>query len=455
MVETPLDVLCQQLVAIACAGECAVDDAFAMVRRAGPMSGLSRSDFEACLDFLGGDLASPAGAYEPEPGAAPRWSSPRIWKRNGWFGVRSTRVARWFWSNVGTISSQETARVLVDGVAVGTVEGTYAERLSPGDRFVLDGRSLEFRQREGAVVHTRAGGAEPGLPVWHSDRQSLSSELAHDVSEFRAEGARRLTHDGPPGLRGWLIERFELPPGAALVVAELIEAQERHSQVPEVSQVLVEEYPSPAESGLSYAFHVPLNRAACEALGRATAARLGRRFGRDLALQVADLGWSIRLSEGASLERADLDGLFSLDQIEEDVLEGLDRGELPAQRFRHIAATGLMVLRNSEPGRRVRVGGMNWVSSRLFPLVQAACPDHPLLRETRREVLHDLLNLPAALSWLRTRPTVVLRKLPSMSPFAAAWICPSADEPIQFESSADVLLRLHARLTTLAHGEVA
>ena len=77
------------------------------------------------------------------------------------------------------------------------------------------------------------------------------------------------------------------------------------------------------------------------------------------------------------------------------MLEGLDRGELPAQRFRYIAATGLMVLRNPEPGRRVRVGGLNWVSSRLFPLVKAACPDHPLLRETRREVLHDLLDLPS------------------------------------------------------------
>ena len=67
-----------------------------------------------------------------------------------------------------------------------------------------------------------------------------------------------------------------------------------------------------------------------------------------------------------------------------------------ARRFQHVAATGLMVLRNSEPGRRVRVGGMNWVSTRLYPLVKAACPDHPLLRETRREVLEDLLDVPAA-----------------------------------------------------------
>jgi ATP-dependent helicase Lhr and Lhr-like helicase len=455
MVEAPLDVVCQQLLAMACAGECAVEQAFTLLRQAGPMAGLTRHDFDACLDFLAGDLAAPPGAYEPEPGAAPRWSSPRIWKHNGWFGVRGRHVTRWFWTNVGTITSEESVQVLADGVSIGTLEGAYAERLVPGDRFVLDGRSLEFRRRDGSVIQTRAGGAEPGLPIWHSDRQTLSSELAREVAEFRAKGARRLLRGGPLALRSWLIESLDLGPRVAAVLAELIEVQERVSEVPRPPDLLVEECPSPSEPGLTYAFQAPLNRAACEALGRATAARLGRRFGRDLALQSADLGWSIRLPDGAVLVREDLDSLLSLNRLEDDVLEGLDRGDLPAQRFRYIAATSLMVLRNPEQGRRVRVGGMNWVSSRLYPLVKAACPHHPLLRETRREVLHDLLDVPAAVRWLESRPVVKLRRLPCLSPFATAWISPSAVEPVQFESPAEALRRLHARLTTARTGEVA
>ena len=55
-----------------------------------------------------------------------------------------------------------------------------------------------------------------------------------------------------------------------------------------------------------------------------------------------------------------------------------------------------MVLRRPEGGR-TKVGGLLWVSQRLYPLVQAACPDHPLLKETRREVLDDLLDAPTAL----------------------------------------------------------
>ena len=104
-----------------------------------------------------------------------------------------------------------------------------------------------------------------------------------------------------------------------------------------------------------------------------------------------------------------------------------------------------MVLRRPEGGR-TRVGGLLWVSNRLYPLVKAACPDHPLLRETRREVLEDTLDAPTALAWLASGPAVRFRVLDGPSPFAAAWIDPGGPEPVRFESPADALRRLHERL---------
>ncbi len=175
------------------------------------------------------------------------------------------------------------------------------------------------------------------------------------------------------------------------------------------------------------------------------AARLGRRFGRDLNLTVADLGWSIALPEGASLALADIPPLLSPDHFEDDVLDGLDRGELLARRFRHVAATAMMVLRRPEGGR-TKVGGLLWVSQRLYPLVKAACPDHPLLRETRREVLHDILDAPAARAWLASAPLIRFRALDGPSPFASAWIDPGGPEPVKFDDPADALRRLHERL---------
>ena len=399
-VSAPLDVVCQQLVGMACVGEQSVDSAFEVIRKAGPMDGLSRADFDACLAFLAGELGAPAGAYEPEPGAAPRWTSPRIWKHSGQFGIRNRRVARWFRMNVGTICSEESVRVLEDGVAIGTLEASYAERLAAGDRFVLDGRALEVRRIEGAIVHARPAGGEPSLPRWTSDRQSFSPELATELAVFRAEAARRLAEEGATALRRWLIAEFDLKPEAAAVVIELFAAQEQWSEIPKADGLLVEESPAPEGSGRIYTFHAPLHRAACEAMARATGARIGRRIGRNLVLAIADLGWSIRLPDDDTIAPEELPALLDIDRFAEDVLEGVDRGELLARRFRQVATTALMILRNPEPGRRVRVGGLHWASTRLYPLVRAACPDHPLLRQTRREVLEDILDVPSARRWL-------------------------------------------------------
>src|SRR5262249_14441121 len=49
MITAPLDVVCQQLVGMACEGEQSVASAFELLRKAGPMSQLSQTDFDDCL----------------------------------------------------------------------------------------------------------------------------------------------------------------------------------------------------------------------------------------------------------------------------------------------------------------------------------------------------------------------------------------------------------------------
>jgi ATP-dependent helicase Lhr and Lhr-like helicase len=453
MVRAPLDVLCQQLIGMACIGDQCGNEAFDLIRNALPMAELRRADFDACIDFLAGKLDTPAGAVEAEDGAGIRWSSPRLWSRDGYFGLRSQRVAQWFRNNVGTILSEETVRVIERGVAIGTLEVAYAERLVPGDRFVLDGRALEFYRLERSTLITRPTAGEPALPRWTSTRQSLSFELAQELARFRSEAGDRLVNDGPSVLRSWLARVMQLDERASGVLVELFEAQVQWSEIPSEAELFVERSPSPSGPGSIYTFHAPLHRAACEALGRAVAARLGQQIGRDLTLRVADLGWSIRTGneDEASFSVESIRSLFSIEGFADAVLQGVDRGELPARRFRHVASTALMVLRNPEPGRRVRVGGLNWVSTRLYPLVKSACPDHPLLRETRREVLEDVLDVPAATRWLAEPRQIRVRDLPALSPFAAAWIEQGEPDILRFESPEAALRRLHARLVHRRH----
>jgi ATP-dependent Lhr-like helicase len=231
-------------------------------------------------------------------------------------------------------------------------------------------------------------------------------------------------------------------------LVELFESQLQWSDVPSDSELLIECSPSSASDELNYAFHAPLHRAACEAVGRAVSAHLGQQIGRNLTMCVADLGWSIRVPHDVDcvLVLESIRSVLSLRGFIDLVLEGLDHGELHAKRFRHIAATALMVLRNPESGRRIRVGGLNWVSTRLYPLVKLICPDHPLLRETRREVLEDILDVPAAASWLQTKPQIRFLKLPRLSPFTLAWIEPGGHEILRYEPAVNALRRLHTRL---------
>jgi ATP-dependent Lhr-like helicase len=353
------------------------------------------------------------------------------------------RVRRGLWRNGGTIVSEATVSVVAEGVLIGSLDAAYAERLQAGDRFVLDGRSFEFRQLDGSLVVARASAGEPYLPKWLSDRQGLSPELARDAARFREEAARLLLIDGPQALRDWLAREYDLSEDAAGLLEDLVHAQQQVSEVPRVDTLLVEEFPH--AHGFAYAFHAPLSRSACEALGRATASRLGRKFGRNISLAVADLGWLIRLPADNQIGAHDLPDLLAPDGFPEAVLEGLDRGDLLARRFRHVASTALMVLRNPDGPRR-RVGGLLWVSQRLYPMLKAACPDHPLLRETRREVLADLLDAPGAEDWLASRPALRFRELSAASPFATAWIDPEHGEAVRFESAAQALKRLHVRL---------
>lgn len=444
VIENPLDVLCQQLLGMACQEDSGVDAAYELVRRSWPYRNLKRSDFNACLNYLSGELPSPAGAFEAVQGAAPRWTAPRLWKSDGLFGVRHGRIMRWFRMNAGTIFSEETTEVECDGRRVGRLEQAYAERLQPGDRFILDGHALEFIGTELRVILARRVDGDGFFPIWTTDRPGLSGLLARRLSLFREELGRRLIADSHATTR-WLVEQYAMRPADAEILVSLWQRQLFSSEVPRENDVLVEIYPE--ISGAAYAVHLPIQRSAVEAVGRALCARLGRRLGRDVNLSVSDLGCLIH-TQDAPIAGDELAGMFHVEELETDVIEGVDRGELIARRFRHTAATGFMVLKQTEHGK-VRVGGFDWVSRRLYPVVLETCPDHPLIREARREVLEELLDLPGATAFLEKRPRVRVRSLPRMSPFAAAWLSPfgtAAMEPIQYETPEDALRRLHERL---------
>src|SRR5262249_61791839 len=104
------------------------------------------------------------------------WLPARLRWDGGEFTIQDRRTARVLWQNVGTITAEEPRPVVQEtaggdfarSTQVGDVDDAFADRLQPGDRFLLDGRCLEVRQAEGAalVVHEVLG--RPAVPRWSS-----------------------------------------------------------------------------------------------------------------------------------------------------------------------------------------------------------------------------------------------------------------------------------------------
>jgi ATP-dependent Lhr-like helicase len=140
--------------------------------------------------------------------------------------------------------------------------------------------------------------------------------------------------------------------------------------------------------------------------------------------------------------------LLAAEGFDADLEAALAGGVMLRERFRRVALTGLMLLRNPPGGRR-RVGGRDWAERRLFDQVRATDPDFILLRQALREVRDEECDAGMALAFLDKLPRSVLscRWLAQPSPFAEAWTQLSAGPVETVQDPTEALRRLHAELT--------
>jgi len=65
------------------------------------------------------------------------------------------------------------------------------------------------------------------------------------------------------------------------------------------------------------------------------------------------------------------------------------------RRFRHCAARSFMVLRNYK-GQKISVNKQQFNAQSLLTAVEEMNPNFPILKETYREILEDVMDLPRA-----------------------------------------------------------
>jgi len=443
----PLDVLCQQLVGMACAGPFDADDAFDLVRHAAPFAALSRDDFDDCVAYLRG-LDRDGNA----------WLPARFRGALDALSIVDGRTARLLRRNLGTILGEPGVRVEIEVDAdgddlepprreIGEIDPSFAERLEPGDRFLLDGRSLEVRDKGLDWVLVRESAQRPVLPRWAGGGLPMSTELARRLFALRELAAEAL-RDGPAALEALLKTEYALDGDACAQLAAYFERQEAVSEIPEDGACLVEVVRG--EHSEAHYVHTSLNRAGNDAVSRVVTHRLARDFARSSTSVVADLGFLL-LPRGGPLPGSPAEtwrGLLDPATFRDDLAAALEASFALRERFGRVAITGLMVLRQPEGGRRARVGGPNWTRRRLFEQVQRHDADFVLLRQARRELETEVCDGAAGQAWvtrLRHHP-LRCRWLAQPSPFAESWTQAALGGVEVVETPEETLRRLHAAL---------
>ena len=94
-------------------------------------------------------------------------------------------------------------------IAVGSLENFYADRLRPGDRFVLDGRCFQFRRTEDHALLVDEVHGSPLVPTWGAAGWDLAPELARRLFLFRVQAAESLL-EGTAALAEMLLRDYGL-----------------------------------------------------------------------------------------------------------------------------------------------------------------------------------------------------------------------------------------------------
>jgi ATP-dependent helicase Lhr and Lhr-like helicase len=410
VLDQPLDVLCQHLAGMAITRAWTIEDAYALVRRALPYRNLHIDTVRACVDYLAG-----------QPSGVATWLPARLRCAGDTFTIADDRTARLLRRNFGTIISEDPCSVRMPRAAnganaekrttaIGEVDEVYADRLQPGDRFMLDGRCLELRQREGKSLLVEEVLGRPEVPRWHGSGPPMSIELANRIFVFRMRAAEAL-RESRAALDTMLGDEYYLDHPATASVLQHIARQETISEVPDAMTLLIERLSN--QSCVEYYFHTPLPCPANEALARVVADRLSRTLHMHAVPMAADLGFLLVLEGTVDVSPDQWRVLLRPEGFAEDFAASLGDCSLLRNRFGQIAQTGLLAPRYVDRA-------FTWAGEPLFERVRRDAPDFLLMRQAEREVAESACDLRTAIAFARQVVRMQLRQrwLAEPSPFA-------------------------------------
>ncbi len=404
----------QSLVPQSLSPEIPVDYLYNLVRSAAPFAALTRSAFEGVLDLLSGRYPSDEFGE-----LRPRLTWDRI--RN----VVSARdgAARLAILNAGTIPDRGLYGVFLaynEGkpVRVGELDEEMVFESHPGETFILGASTWRIVDiTHDRVLVTPAPG-EPGkMPFWKGDGPGRPLEFGRRIGAM----VRELRALPRPAALTRLVTEHDLDPVAAENLLQfLADQQAATGQVPDDNTIVIErvrdelgDWRVCVLTPFGSRIHIPW--------AMAVTARIRAAGGPDVETLWGDDGFVLRFPD--TDEPPDSDW-FMVESVEamQLVLRQLGSTALFAGRFREAAGRALLL-----PRRRADQRSPLWqLRKRSYDLLSVASryPSFPLLLEAYRECLRDVFDMPALIETLRAieqrqlRVHVVETRKPS--PFASS-----------------------------------
>jgi ATP-dependent Lhr-like helicase len=430
-----LDVLSQQIFGMAITRIWDVDEMLRVIRRAYPYETLTKDDFLSVVSYLAGDYA-----------LEHRYVYAKIWYdgEKKQIGKRGKLARVIYLTNLGTIPSDDGVSVVVNsgerrGQAVGRIDEAFLERLKKGDIFVLGGQKYMFINAKGMKAFVHAGITKnPTIPSWFSEMLPLNFELARGIGRFRRLVKERLGKKDE--CIAFIQEFIYCKKYIAEEIYDYIKQQKDFLEVPDDKTLVVEKFKEEKEYLL---FHSLYGRRVNDALARAYGFAAGRVKTRDVEIGVNDNGFYVA---GESLDENKILSWVKADDLRKILKEAIEKTEVLRRRFRHCAGRSLMILRNYK-GREKSAGKQQVHSELLFSAVKKLSDDFPILREARREVMEDLMNIFDAervLRWIEGKEVKIkLIRTPLVSPFGLNLILQGRSDLIKMEDRASFLKRMH------------
>lgn len=414
------DVLIQYLITLAVSDGFVPKMIFEEVKGTYAYRSITEEEWAWLLDFIttGGESLSAYNEYR------------KVVVEDGIYKVTSRRIALQHRLSIGTIVSDVSMQVkYVSGGRIGTIEEWFIAQLKPGDVFWFAGRSLELVRIKDMMVQVRRSKKKAGkIPAWLGGRLPLSSEL----SVFLRAKMDQINAGN--------LEDIELK-----CLEPLIEVQQERSTVPANSEFLIEYFKS--REGYHLLMYPFEGRYVHEGMGALVAYRLSQLQPISFTIAMNDYGFELLSDSEIPIEKALENGLFSIQNLSQDIQASINATELAKRRFRDIASIAGLIFKGY-PGKQKKDRHLQSSSQLFFEVFNDYDPDNLLLLQAYDEVMSFQLQearLRSALQRIRQQQ-LVLKKTGRATPFSFPILVDRLREKLSSEKLEDRIRKMKLQL---------